>query len=109
MSSGAKRAGSDRVEGVPLRRKPYGTYKEFRRKDYLPAEFQVRRFLEEVAYTGDLQLSYRAQWLLARFWRAVLPEAAKRLTRAMRHDLKGWVAGSSIEDGEGPPRPSPGR
>lgn len=96
MSSGAKRAGSDRIVGVPLPRKQYGTYKEFQRKDYLPAEVQIRAFLQDVALHGSVRLSYRSQWLLSRFWKVVLPIAAKRLTPAMRKELKYWVPGSSL-------------
>ena len=97
MSSGGKRGGSNIVVGTPLPRKPYGTYKEFQRKDYLPAERTLRKFLEEVAYRGSLQLSYRSQFLLARYWKAILPIAAKRLTPAMRTELKKWVPGSTIK------------
>jgi len=96
MSSGAKRAGSDRIVGVPIPRKQYGTYKEFQRRDYLPAEIQVRAFLQDVAMTGRLRLSYQAQWLLARYWKCVLPRAAKRLTAAMREELKTWVPGATF-------------
>lgn len=96
MSSGAKRGGSDRIVGVPIPRKQYGTYKEFQRRDYLPAERQLRSFLEDVAKTGNIRLAYQAQWLLARFWKCVLPQAAKRLTPAMREDLRMWVPGATF-------------
>ena len=96
MSSGAKRGGSNIVVGTPLPRKPYGTYKEFQRKDYLPAEVQIRAFLQDVAKRGDRRLSFDAQWLLARYWKCVLPRAAKRLTSKQRADLTIWVPGSTI-------------
>ena len=97
MSSGAKRGGSNIVVGTPLPRKPYGTYKEFQRKDYLPAEKQIRAFLQDVAKMGNLRLSYHSQWLLARFWRAILPIAARRLTPAMRSELRALVPGSTLK------------
>lgn len=108
MSSGAKRGGSNLVIGVKVPPKQFGLHREFACKTYLPAERHIRVFLEEVAYLGDLQLAYRAQWLLVRFWRAILPEASKRLTPAMRQDLKTWVPGSSIETKSASPRHSPG-
>jgi len=71
-------------------------YREFQRADYLPAEIQIRAFLQDVAKTGSLRLSYRSQWLLARFWKCVLPEAAQRLTPAMREELRMWVPGATF-------------
>ena len=96
MSSGAKRAGSDRIVGVPIPRKQYGTYKEFQRKDYLPAEIQIRAFLQDVAKRGSLPLSFQAQWILARYWKCILLRSAKRLTPAMRIRLAVWVPGTTI-------------
>ena len=98
MSSGAKRGGSDRIVGVPIPRKQYGTYKEFQRKDYLPAEVQIRAFLQDVAKGGSRRLSFQAQLLLARYWKCVLPRAAKRLTPKQRADLTIWVPGSTIRE-----------
>ena len=96
MSSGAKRAGSDRIVGVPIPRKQYGTYKEFQRKDYLPAEIQIRSFLQDVAKRGSLHLSFQAQWLLAKYWKCILLRPAKRLTPAMCIKLAVWVPGTTI-------------
>lgn len=96
MSSGAKRAGSDIVVGTPLPRKPYGTYREFQRRDYLPAERQLRWFLEDVAKTGNRRLSFDAQLLLARYWKCILPRAAKRLRPEERVRLAIWVPGTTI-------------
>jgi len=96
MSSGAKRAGSDRIVGVPIPRKQYGTYKEFQRKDYLPAEVQVRALLQDVAKGGNRRLSFHAQLLLARYWKCILPRAARRLTAEQRAELAVWVPGTTI-------------
>jgi len=96
MSSGAKRAGSDRIVGVPIPRKQYGTYKEFQRKDYLPAEIQVRAFLQDVAKGGNRRFSFAAQYLLARYWKCILPRAARRLTLGQRVELAVWVPGTTI-------------
>ena len=95
-SHGARRAGSDRIVGVPVPPKQYGTYKEFQRKDYLPAERTLRNFLEEVAYRGNLQLSYKSQYLLARYWKCILPRVARRLTPEQRAELAVWVPGTTI-------------
>lgn len=96
MSSGAKRAGSDRIVGVPIPRKQYGTYREFQRKDYLPAETQMRAFLQDVAKGGNRRLSFHAQLLLARYWKCILPRAARRLTLGQRLELAVWVPGTTI-------------
>ena len=97
MTSGAKRGGSSAVIGLKPPTKEFGISREFQCKTYLPAERHIRLFLEEVAHTGSLQLAYKASWLLARFWKTILPLAAARLTPAMRQDLKAWVPGSTIE------------
>ena len=109
MSSGSKRGGSKLVEGVKPIPREFGVTREFVCATYLPAERHLRVFLEEVAYKADLQLSYRAQWLLARFWKSILPMAAARLTVAMRKDIGSWVSGSSVNARVRPPEDSPGR
>jgi len=96
MSSGARRPGSDLIVGVPIPRKQYGTYKEFQRKDYLPAEVQMRAFLQDVAKGGNRRLRFHAQLLLARYWKCILPMAAKRLTPEQREELAVWVPGTTI-------------